>query len=108
MLTDPSLYQSLEALDRPALVAFGTPGCGGCRRLRALLPALREALPELAVLYAEAERCPGVLADLEVFHLPALFVFRDGDAHAAVSAPLSVPAIAAATRAALAGPPSAP
>lgn len=108
MLTDHTLYDALEALDRPALVAFGAPGCGGCRRLRALLPGLTAALPELAVLYADAERCPGVLADLEAFHLPALFVFRDGDAHAAVVAPLSIDALAAATRAALAGPPAAP
>jgi thiol-disulfide isomerase/thioredoxin len=108
MLTDQSLYPSLEALDRPALVAFGTPGCGACRRLRALLPELSAALPEVAVFYAEADRCPGVLADLEAFHLPALFVFRDGDAHAGLSAPLSIPALVAAARAALDGPPTAP
>ena len=106
MLSDQQFYPHLEDLGGAALVAFGTPGCGACRRLRSLLPALRTALPEVAVLYAEAERCPGVLADLEVFHLPALFVFVDGEVHAAVEAPLSPPLLAGAARRALSAPPT--
>ena len=106
MLSDQRFYPHLEDLGGPALVAFGTPACGACRRLRGLLDPLRAALPGVAVLYAEAERCPGVLADLEAFHLPALFVFVDGEAHAAVEAPLGVQPLADATRAALAADPA--
>ena len=104
-LTDASLYPSLEAAGGPVVVAFGTPGCGGCRRLRALLPALGEAVTGVDLAYAEAERCPGILADLEAFHLPAIWLFVDGDPWAPIQAPLRVAALTEAIAAALAGPP---
>ena len=104
-LTDASLYPALEARGGPVVVAFGTPSCGGCRRLRALLPALRAAVGGVAVAYAEAERCPGILADLEAFHLPAIWLFVDGDPWAPVEASLTVASLSAAIAAAHHGPP---
>lgn len=104
-LTDASLYPALDEAGGSAVVAFGTPACGGCRRLRALLPALQQAVAGLPVAYAEAERCPGVLADLDAFHLPAIWLFVNGDPWAPIEAPLTVTALAEAIAAAQAGPP---
>lgn len=104
-LSDATLYHALEDAPGPVVVGFGTPTCGGCRRLRELLLALQEAVPEVTLAYAEAERCPGVLADLDAFHLPAIWLFRGSDPWAPVSAPLTVPALRSAILTALAGPP---
>lgn len=58
--------------------------CGACR-------AYREALRELAegglpCFEADAFEASGLVAELEVFHLPALFLYINGEAHASLSA----------------------
>lgn len=104
------LQGALDATPGFSLVVFGTEGCGACRRARAALralaadPALRGAVGPLTVMEVDAGRAPGAIADLEIFHLPALRLFRAGEWHAAVETPLSPVLLARAIAAAAAAP----
>lgn len=60
-----------------ALVMFTAVGCGSCRRMRM---ALAEC-PELLVFEVDAGIDQALASEFEVFHLPALFVYRDGRYH---------------------------
>ncbi|MCK6525760.1 thioredoxin domain-containing protein [Myxococcota bacterium] len=75
------------------------PGCGACRAVKGALLALEAALP--APLYElDVEDSPGVAAELDVFHLPAMFLFRDGELRGEVHAEARREALAAAITAA--------
>ena len=98
-LTDIDAWPRIDALRGDALVIIGAQGCGACRRLRALLGALgANDVPEV-IFDVEAERAPGLVAELELFHLPGLYLARDGELHA-IEAELSAPALRAAIAAA--------
>jgi thioredoxin-like negative regulator of GroEL len=96
-LRDADAWPRLEATPC-ALLAVGSASCGACRRLRAMLPALAAAVG-LPALWAEAEDAPGLVAELEVFHLPALFVVAAGEPIGEVQAPLQLDALRAAIEA---------
>ncbi len=90
-----------------ALLLFTTPGCGACRAVRAALEhAAREGLlpDDLALYELDAGESAGLAADLEVFHLPSLFLFRGDELHAPVHAPPTAGALARAIEVAAAGP----
>ena len=98
-LTDIDAWPRIEALEGEALLIIGAQGCGACRRLRALLATLDEVdLPDV-IFEVEAERAPGLVAELELFHLPGLYLVRGGELHA-MEAELSAPALRAAIAAA--------
>ena len=46
------------------------------------------AIADLVVYEVNAERAGGLVEELEIFHLPALFLYQDGDLHAPIQAPL--------------------
>lgn len=100
---DHDVFQRL-ATAGDALLVITSPFCGACR---AMLRAL-ERLPPGTVdrtFIADAGDSSGLVADLEVFHLPALFLFRDGDFHRPIEAPPQVSALVQALAEARAAPP---
>jgi thioredoxin-like negative regulator of GroEL len=101
---EPGFHRTLEASRGRLLLALGREGCGACRAARARIPDLAVgAVDRLA--YLDAESCAGLVREFEVFHLPAMFLFRDGRFHAPLAAPLTAPQFAAAVEAAFAAPP---
>jgi len=98
-LTDADFHSGLAAVPGPALVAFGAPGCGACRHLRALLPQL-----EVPAFYVDVSEHAARAAEFAVFHLPALFLFVDGTFHAAIEAEATLPALRQAVAQAAAAP----
>jgi len=69
-----------------ALLVITSPFCGACKAmLRALSTLPAQTVDRLFI--ADAGDAPGLVADLEVFHLPALFLYRDGDYHRPIEAP---------------------
>lgn len=83
-----------------AVVVFSRPGCGACRQLKSVLAAM----PELPVFEVDAERDPALVREFEVFHLPALFLYRAGAYHCQLHCGSAPAAISAAVAAALALP----
>lgn len=75
-------------MDTPgvALVLFGQPGCGGCRAWHRLLPGW---LPgDVSLYYADVAQATALARRFDLFHLPALALYRDGHFHAMLQAPL--------------------
>lgn len=75
-LSDFDADQRLLALPGTSLVIFTSIGCSSCRWARQVLPSFD--LPVERLCWIDAGNNGGVVARYEVFHLPALFVVRDG------------------------------
>lgn len=69
------------------LIAFHSRTCGACRLAREQLPAMD--LPVERICWIDAGENGGLVERYEVFHLPALFVARDGAFYGPVNASLA-------------------
>ena len=76
-LTDFDADQRLLAMSGISLVIFTSVGCASCRFAREQLPRLDLAVDRLC--WIDAGSNGGVVERCQVFHLPALFVVRDGE-----------------------------
>jgi thioredoxin-like negative regulator of GroEL len=104
-LTQFDLHHRLAEVAGTAVVCFTAAGCGSCRQMKRALAELRRARSDLAMFEVDAQHEAGLTREFGVFHLPALFLFRDGEYHRPVEAqPLPGP-LAAAIDAALDAPP---
>lgn len=104
-LSDHDIYQRLRRIPGPALVAITTPFCGACRHLRR---ALRELVAEdwpVPIFEVDANEGPGLIDELEIFHLPAMVLYVGGDYHRALRCPAEAEALKAAVARAAAEPP---
>ncbi len=100
---DHDVFQRL-ATAGDALLVITSPFCGACRAMLRALERLPPGTVDRAFI-ADAGDSSGLVADLEVFHLPALFLFRDGDFHRPIEAPPQVSALVRALAEARAAPP---
>lgn len=87
-----------------AIVSFSAAGCGACRHLRRVLLEVAELRPDWRLFEVDAHHEAALCNEFEVFHLPSLFVFHDGDFHCALHAEARPGAIVGAVEAALAEP----
>ncbi len=94
-------HNRLAELSGPALVMFTSPDCGGCRHLRGVLLEVRRQYPDWCYFEVDAQRDQALTNEIEVFHLPTLFLFFAGQFHCQLEAEARPAAIVAATRAAL-------
>src|SRR5207253_6460673 len=76
-LTDFDADQRLLAMNGVSLVIFTSVGCASCRWARQQLPGLDLAVDRLC--WIDAGNNGAVVERYQVFHLPALFVVRDGE-----------------------------
>lgn len=86
-LSDFDIDQQLLQLPGTSLLIFTSVGCASCRYARQTLAGLN--LPLARLCWIDAEENGGAVARYEVFHLPAVFVVRDGQFHGALRAPLN-------------------
>jgi len=75
-LTDFDADRRLLDLPGTSLLIFTSTGCASCRWARRELPL--QPLPVARLAWIDAADNAGLVARYEVFHLPALFVVRDG------------------------------
>lgn len=105
-LEETLFYRTLDATPGEALVFFSKPGCGACGQWRRLLGQLAQLRPEIRVFEVDAERNMALAREYELFHLPALFLFRDGDYHGALQVEARLPQLLQALDALRAAPPA--
>jgi hypothetical protein len=86
-LTDFDVDQRLLAMSGVSLVVFTSVGCASCRWARQQLPGLDLAVDRLC--WIDAGNNGGVVERYQVFHLPALFVVRDGEFYGALQSRLT-------------------
>ncbi|MGM0594633.1 MAG: thioredoxin family protein [Pseudomonadota bacterium] len=101
-LTQFDFHHRLVETGGVSLVYFTAPGCGACRRLKQLLETHREAFARLHLFEVDAQQDMALTREFEVFHLPSLFLFRDGQFHAPLHAEPTPTALLSAIDAALA------
>ena len=75
-LTDFDADQRLLTLPGTSLVVFTSLGCSSCRVARRMLPDMQLPIDQLC--WIDAGNNGGLVERYEIFHLPALFVVRDG------------------------------
>lgn len=87
---EADVHRALQDSTGRLLLMFGRHGCGACRQAYLRVPPLAAGAVDRLV-YLDADDCGGLLREFEVFHLPALFLFRAGHFHAPLHAALAAP-----------------
>ncbi|MEJ2359910.1 MAG: thioredoxin family protein [Gammaproteobacteria bacterium] len=81
-LDDTDFYAVIQETLGASIVFFSNEGCNSCRYWKALLDQLAGTRPTLNIFEVDAQQSMGLTREYEVFHLPSLFVFVNGQYHA--------------------------
>ena len=100
-LSDFDIDHQLLELPGTSLLVFTGSGCASCRYARQKLPEMDLGLARIC--WIDAEENGGAVARYEVFHLPAMFVVRDGQFFGTLRAPLTASDFRQSLAAALSG-----
>ena len=82
VLNDADFYSVIQETQGVSIVFFSSEACNSCRYWKALLGQLEDLRPTLSVFEVDAQQSGGLVQEYEVFHLPSLFVFVNGQYHA--------------------------
>lgn len=77
-----SFHHTLEETPGVAVVIITGPNCGSCRMMKQALQSLLDDAAAFTVYEVDAERDMAIVREFSVFHLPGLFVFKNGIYHA--------------------------
>jgi thioredoxin 1 len=100
-----TFHHTLAATPGGALVIFTGPACGACRRLKGILNEHVGEFADLHLFEVDAGEDMALTREFEVFHLPALFLFRDGHFHCELHSEAQPHLLRRAIDAAFAAPP---
>lgn len=80
-LAEGDFHRRLAASSGVAVVLFSAPHCSACRAWKQLLP---RALVDLADAFFEVDvsEATGVARYFDIFHLPTIYLYRNGHFHA--------------------------
>jgi thioredoxin-like negative regulator of GroEL len=103
-LAEGAFHARLAAASGIAVVLFSAPHCGACRAWKRLLP---DALSDLAPTLFEVDvsEATGVARYFGIFHLPTVYLYRDGRFHAELQCEAKQTVIQRTVRDLLAAPP---
>lgn len=101
-LDEFTLHRRLVQTPGIALVLFTSPSCGACCTAERLLPMAAPA--DVRLYKVDVQQAQALARAYEVFHLPALFLFRDGHYHARLDCEVSPAALRQAISTALSRP----
>ncbi len=104
-LSQFDFHHTLAQAEGVSLVYFTAPGCGACRQLKHILESSPQEFALLNVFEVDAQQDMALTREFEVFHLPAMFLYKDGHFHAPIHAEPQPASLIAAIEAALAQPP---
>ncbi len=102
-LTEFDYHQRLARVPGAVLVLFSSPECGTCRAVEQRLPAAAGDRVA-AVFKVDVQQCMALARSFDIFHLPTLFLYRDGHFHAVLEAEITPDALQRAIADALARP----
>jgi thioredoxin-like negative regulator of GroEL len=80
-LAEGDFHPRLAATSGIAVVLFSAPHCGSCRAWKRLLPDALPGLPH-ALFEVDVSEATGVARYFDIFHLPTVYLYRDGRFHA--------------------------
>ncbi len=103
-----NFHQKIEETTGVALVFFTGPHCASCHHLRDLLLAnkvlLKNALGEFVAFEIKADKATALVNEFNVFHLPSMFLYNNGQFHCELHSEAHSQKIIDAIRAALSKP----
>ena len=103
-LNEHEFYSKLAETVGPSIVFFTKPGCSACRLWKRLLGDLLQHRQDINVYQVDAEQNMALSHEYELFHLPALFLFMNGEFHCELQAEARMSNLLAAIDAALTAP----
>ena len=115
MATSENIYRPFESLGEGdyhaqlartpglAIVLFTNVHCGACRAWKSLLPQALSAIPT-HFYEVDVAMATGMARYFGIFHLPTIYLYRDGHFHAELQAEARADAILMAVRGLLAAP----
>jgi thioredoxin-like negative regulator of GroEL len=80
-LTEGDFHRRLAATPGVSVVLFSAPHCGSCRAWKRLLPAALAGLAD-SLFEVDVGEATGVARYFSIFHLPTIYLYRDGHFHA--------------------------
>lgn len=80
-LNEFNFHSILAGTPGVSLILFGYSGCSACRRWKLLLREYLGTGTPVSVFEVDAQSDQGLTRNFAVFHLPALFLYRDGQYH---------------------------
>ena len=86
------------------MVLFSAPHCGACRAWKRLLPEALAGVTD-ALFEVDVGEATGVARYFGIFHLPTVYLYRDGRFHAALQCEARQESIRRAALQLLASPP---
>lgn len=98
-------HHRLQEVAGPAVILFTRRGCSACHAMGDALRRWQAEGDAPALFRVDAEVDTALVREFEIFHLPALFVFVDGEYHGPLQAPPRVPLLREALAARLRLPP---
>lgn len=102
-LTEFDYHHVLAATPGVSLVLFTSPDCGTCRVAERLLPHAAAGVAGTC-FKVDVQEATALARAFDLFHLPALFLYKDGHFHAVLAAELTPERLRQAVLAALAAP----
>lgn len=82
-LGEGDFHARLAAAPGVAVVLFSAPHCGACRAWKRLLPGALAGIAD-ALFEVDVSEATGVARYYDIFHLPTIYLYRDGRFHAEV------------------------
>lgn len=103
-LAEGDFHARLAAASGVTVVLFSAPHCSACRAWKKLLP---QALADVAGAFHEVDvgEATGVARYFDIFHLPTIYLYRDGRFHAELQCEARQAVIRQAAQSLLAAPP---
>ena len=84
-LTQFNFYSEIEETSGHSLVYFSAHACSSCKHLTMVLNELHQHDASLSIFKIDAQQDQALVSEYDVSHLPALFLFKDGQFHAELS-----------------------
>jgi len=92
-LTQFDLHHRIAENNATTLVYFSALGCASCRHLKGILALLAQQQPSWRVFEVDAQEDMALTQEFEVFHLPSLFLFLNGEFHQEIKCEASASSI---------------
>jgi len=92
-LTQFDFYPQIEQTKGLSLIYFTAHFCASCKHLTHILSQLAEEQKDVSIFQVDAQQDQALVAEYEVFHLPAMFLFHNGHYHAQLQCEARIPNI---------------
>lgn len=103
-LDDATFYTTLQETDGRSLVIFSSPGCASCRAWKTILLDFLQDHAGITIFEVDAHESMALVSEYEVFHMPALFLFQNGEYHSSLQCEANLRILESAIEAAFAAP----